>query len=329
MADDPGKSYRDKLNEAADKAIKWAKDKVNIPEDIKGFEDYFLNTRSSPDDNWWGNPYIKESDPPGRSLDNRNRPQSHGRRMSTLMPSSRSVRQAYDFRPPSSKDIAEMDQAKLQEFKDNLSAQELKAIAKDLNLDLSDVASLPRTAIRELVRKYGPSSRPFPEDVQDQFQTGWDYDREQAAFDEHGWVPSALTPQQERELYLKYRKPRMQEFEHSRKRAARRAWDKHKFKEAYEEGQRLNKERDDLKTKQHQNQRSNLYSGGQKDVGDDVLHKIYPEKGRFEPSSDNPGGQTWQKGKDERKKEIQQRNEAKAVEEGAGLSPIHPRRERD
>ena len=280
---DRDKTWRDRVSDAADSAIKWAK-----------------NTRPSPDSKFWESPYAQE----------------HPERPGYLLSEDPSIN-----RPPSSNEIAKMDKAKLKEFSDNALALELKKIGEDLNLDLSDVSSLPRTALRELVRKYG--ARPYPEDMQDKFQTGWDYDPSMHP-NERG-----MTPAERRELYLKYRKPRMRDFDHSRKEAARRAWDKHKLKEDYAEGLRLNEEMNRLDRERWADQRPDPKYDRQRGSGESTAYRVAPEKGRFEDSSDAPGTKRWVKGKDEVLKDLQTMNEANVIEGGMGLSDKDFRVERD
>ncbi len=248
MPEDPGKSYRERLNEAAGSAIKWVKDKANVQDDIKGFEDYLLNTRSSPDDEAWGNPYFKEDpESPGNivpSEEDYDGRYGHIYKPNESVPGSSGWSRSYF--PPSSRDVAMMDKLKLREFADKAKAWELGDIAKDLNMNPADVGSLPRTALRELVRKYGPSARPYPEDKQLKFQKGWDYDEDWAV---EAGEQRPRTPEEARELYLKYRKPKMQEFDHQEKKKAREEWDRNKMKENYAEGLRLNEEADKLEAR--------------------------------------------------------------------------------
>ena len=62
-------------------------------------------------------------------------------------------------------------------------------------------------------------ARPYPEEGQSKFQAGWDYDPEQPPL-----APGA-TAAERRAHYLKHRKPKMVEFDHGKKEAARRVWD--------------------------------------------------------------------------------------------------------
>ena len=62
-------------------------------------------------------------------------------------------------------------------------------------------------------------ARPYPEEDQSKLQAGWDYDPAQPPL-----APGA-TAADRRAHYLKHRKPRMVEFDHAKKEAARRAWD--------------------------------------------------------------------------------------------------------
>lgn len=318
MADKP-KTWRDTVSDAADSAITWARDKANVPDDIEGFEDYLLNTRSSPDDVSWGNPYFKE-DPenPGRITPTR-RPRSPG-----------GGRPHYPHRPPSSKEIADFDKQEQHELLDDIrgigSIADLRKIAKDLNVDVSDVSSLPRTVIRNLLREHGPSSRPSEDK---QIHAGWEID--------------PATGQ---------RKPKMVEFDHARKKAARKAWDKHKFKEDYAEGLRLHNEEERLKRATYANKRPDPKSDIQRGPGPDSAWKrrydpaydrwsgVYqdaPEKGYLQRKPGIKlidgtiigGGEKWVKGKDEVLKDLQKQNEANVTEGGAGLSDVHPRVERD
>lgn len=319
MADYPGKQYVDRIGDAADSAIKWAKDRVNVPDDIKRFEDYLLDTRSSSDEEPWGNPYFKE-DPerPGNIVssdgdyDGR---YDHIYEPNEAIPGNNGEWEKSYF-PPSSGDVARLDQAKLKGFADNVKAlhplspvknvETRRAIAEDLNMDLSDVGSLPRTALRELVRQYGPgaSARPYPEDEQPKFQIGWDYEEDWAL--SAGESPPG-TKEEARELYLKYRKPKMQEFDHPQKKKAREEWDYDKMMENYSEGIRVNEGADRLEARHHANYRGDPARGRRQEY-----RQLYPDWNEIEELD-----------------RTQEDNELLAIEAGMGLSDKDFRVERD
>jgi len=257
MADYPGKQYVDRIGDAADSAIKWAKDKVNVPDDAKGFEDYLLNTRSSPDDEPWGNPYFKED--PERPGDIVSSDEDYDGRYDHIYEPNAPIPPPHgkwerSYAPPSSGDVARMDQAKLKGFADNVkdlnpfspvkNIKTRRAIAEDLNMNPYDVGSLPRAAIRELVRQYGPSARPYPGDSQLKFQRGWAADGS----------------------------PKMQEFDHSEKQKAREEWDYDKMMENHAEGVRLNTDADRLEARHHANYRGEPAHGRQRSSLPHLLH---------------------------------------------------------
>lgn len=321
--DDPGKSYRERLNDAADSAIKWAKDKVNVPDDAKGFEDYLLDTRSSPDDEPWGNPYFKE-DPerPGNIVSSDE--DYDGRYDHIYEPDFHDFhRDENDFyAPPSSGDVARMDQAKLKGFADNVkdlnpfspvkNIKTRRAIAEDLNMNPYDVGSLPRAAIRELVRQYGPSARPYPGDSQLKFQRGWAADGS----------------------------PKMQEFDHSEKQKAREEWDYDKMMENYEEGIRLNTDADRLEARHHANYRGEpahgryggprprpLWRRFEKQLDTDSEEgRAYKDDYWDEKQPPWPAPKSYE---DDLLSSMQKENELLAIEAGMGLSDKDFRVERD
>ena len=89
-----------------------------------------------------------------------------------------------------------------------------------------------RDAIAEkvLAERHDPDARPYPEDKQEKIRAGWDYDPDTMHPNEYGANPAA-----KRALYLKYRKPKMVEFDHAKKEAARRAWDESQDEEGLTE----------------------------------------------------------------------------------------------
>ena len=113
------------------------------------------------------------------------------------------------------------------------------------------------------------------------------------------------------------------------RKAARKAWDKHKLKEDYEEGLRLNKEADRLASDRWADYRGDPKYDIQRGPGESSNYAYAPEEGHFEESSDVPGTKFWRPGKDEVLENLQKWNEANVIEGGAGLSDVHPRVERD